>query len=257
MAVETVLITGASSGIGHQLARHFAADKSRLIVLSPDQDRLESVASQLRKEYGVDVQTLVMDLTDPTAPQAIFDQLTGQGIDVDVLVNNAGFGAQGHVVDLPIERQLNMIQLNVTAVTHLTRLFLPKMIERGRGGVLNIGSTGSYQPGPNAAVYYATKAFVLSFTEALAEELAGSKLHITCLTPGPTATGFGTDSGMADTVVFRFNLMNVVKVARMGYQGFRRGKVVVVPGMLNRFLILLVRLLPRVVVRKIVKRMQS
>ena len=194
MAIETVLITGASSGIGRQLAINFASDGSRLILLAPDQDRLESVASQLRADYQVDVQTLVKDLTDPAAPQMVFDDLNRQGIEVDVLVNNAGFGAQGCVADLPIERQLNMIQVNVTALTHLTRLFLPKMIERGRGGILNIGSTGSYQPGPNAAVYYATKAFVLSFTEALAEELAHTGIHVTCLTPGPTATGFGADS---------------------------------------------------------------
>jgi uncharacterized protein len=256
MPHETVFITGASSGIGLQLAKLFANDGSRLVLLSPDQERLEAVAEELRRTFGVEVLVLIKDLTDPAAPQAIFDQLASQGIDVDVLVNNAGFGALGHVVDLPVDRQMNMIQVNVMAVTHLTRLFLPKMVERNRGGILNLGSTGSYQPGPNAAVYYASKAFVLSFTEALAEELSQTNLHITCMTPGPTKTAFGADSGMETTLVFRYNSMDVVTVARLGHRGFRRGKVIVAPGIVNRFMTFLVRIVPRSVARKVVMAIQ-
>lgn len=257
MAAETVLITGASSGIGLELARRFAADRSRLVLVAlPDDGKLESVAKELRDQFGVEVFVLPKDLSDPAAPQAIFDQLAAEGIEVDVLVNNAGFGALGHVAELSVERQLTMLQVNVMAVTHLTRLFLPKMIERNLGGILNLGSTGSYQPGPNAAVYFASKAYVLSFTEAMAEELAGTRLHITCLTPGPTATGFGSHSGMSNTFLFVHNLMKPAEVARRGHRGFRRGNVIVAPGLINRFLTFLVRIMPRVVVRKVMSKLQ-
>jgi uncharacterized protein len=250
MASETVLITGASSGIGLQFARLFAADQSRLILVGRSQSNLESVAEALRRDDHAEVSWIAKDLTDPAAPQAIFDELASQGIDVDVVVNNAGFGSHGHFAELPLKKQIDMIQLNVMAVAHLTRLFLPKMIERNRGGILNLGSTGSYQPGPNAAVYFATKAFVLSFTEALAEELANTKIHVTCLTPGPTATNFGADSGMGATFLFRVNLMDSATVAQKGYRAFRRGKVLLIPGLLNKFLVFTVRLTPRVLIRK-------
>ena len=196
-------------------------------------------------------------MTDPAAPQAIFDQLTGQGHAVDVVVNNAGFGAVGPVASLPVERQMHMVQVNVVALTHLTRLFLPAMIERGRGGILNVGSTAGFQPGPNMAVYYATKAFVLSFTEALAEELVGSPVKVTCLAPGPTATGFGAVSGMEESLVFKLGTMDARSVAQAGYRGFRRGKVIVLPGLTNKLGAFSVRLGPRAVVRKLVKRLQG
>ena len=156
--------------------------------------------------------------------------MTGQGITVDVVVNNAGFGAMGTVADLPLDRQLEMIQVNVVALTHLTRLFLPGMIKRKRGGILNVGSTAGFQPGPNMAVYYATKAFVLSLTEALAEELVGSGIQVTCLAPGATATGFRTAAHMENALLFRLGTMDAKTVAELGYRGFRRGRVIVIPG---------------------------
>ena len=195
MSKETALVTGASSGIGLELARLFAADKSNLILVARSRDKLERLAEELQRDHNADVVVLPKDLTDPSAPRAIFDQLTGQNIDVDVVVNNAGFGSVGSVADLPLDRQLNMIQVNVTTLTYLTRLFLPGMIERGRGGILNVGSTAGFQPGPNMAVYYATKAFVLSFTEALAEELAGLEINVTCLAPGATENRFRSRLG--------------------------------------------------------------
>ena len=256
MSTETVLITGASSGIGLELARLFAADKSNLVLVARSQDKLETLAQELRRD-GVQVLVLPKDLTDPAAPQEIFDHLTSQGIAVDVVVNNAGFGAIGSVADLPVERQLDMIQVNVTALTHLTRLFLPGMIERGRGGILNVGSTAGFQPGPNMAVYYATKAFVLSFTEALAEELVGSGIKVTCLAPGATATGFGADSGMESPSCSGSGTMDAKTVAQVGYRGFRRGKVIVIPGLKNKLGAFAVRLGPRFVVRKVVKWLQG
>ena len=152
---------------------------------------------------------------------------------------------------------MDMIQVNVTALTHLTRLFLPGMIERGRGGILNVGSTAGFQPGPNMAVYFATKAFVLSFTEALAEELVGTKVKVTCLAPGPTATGFAAIAHEEDTLLFRMGLMDAKYVALLGYRGFRRGKVLVIPGAINKLGAFSVRLSPRRLVRKIVKRLQT
>ena len=150
-----------------------------------------------------------------------------------------------------------MIQVNVTALTHLTRLFLPGMIERGRGGILNVGSTAGFQPGPNMAVYYATKAFVLSFSEALAEELIGSGVKAICLAPGATATAFGADSGMEKSIIFKLGEMDAKTVAEVGYRGFRRGKVIVIPGLKNKLGAFAVRLGPRFVVRKLVKRLQG
>ena len=153
------------------------------------------MAADLRREHGVNVRVLAKDLADPQSPRAIFDCLAAEGVRVDVVVNNAGFGAAGSVATLPLERQLDMIQVNVAALTHLTRLFLPGMIEHRAGGVFNIGSTAGFQPGPYMAVYYATKAYVLFFSEALAEELLGSGVRVTCLAPGPTATEFATAAG--------------------------------------------------------------
>ncbi len=257
MSPETVLITGASAGIGWELARLFAADKCRLILVARRQEKLLELAEELRRNHGTEVTVLPRDLSEPGAPQAIFEDLSGRGLAVDVLVNNAGFGAMGSVAHLSLERQLAMIQVNVVALTQLTRLFLPCMVEHRRGGILNVGSTAGFQPGPNMAVYYATKAYVLSFSEALTEELRGTGLHVACLAPGPTATEFGTVSGMNESVVFKLGVMDAQAVAKAGYQGFRQGKALIVPGLLNRLGAFSVRLAPRSIVRKLVKQMQG
>ena len=257
MSPETVLITGASAGIGSELARLFAADKHRLILVARRQEKLALLAEELQRSYGVEVTVLPHDLSDPAAPQTIFDHLKENNLAVDVLVNNAGFGAVGSVAHLSLERQLSMIQVNVMALTHLTRLFLPAMIERQRGGILNVASTAAFQPGPNMAVYYATKAYVLSFSEALAEELHDTGLPVTCLAPGPTATEFGAVSGMNESLVFRLGVMDARAVALAGYRGFRQRKALVVPGPLNRLGAFSVRLAPRSLVRKLVKRLQG
>jgi uncharacterized protein len=257
MPQETVLITGASAGIGLELAHLFAANKSRLILVARRQEKLTALAEELHQSHGIEVTVLPHDLSDPAAPQAIFDDLTGRGLVVDVLVNNAGFGAVGSVAHLPLERQLKMIQVNVVALTHLARLFLPGMTERRRGGILNVGSTAGFQPGPNMAVYYATKAYVVSFSEALAEELVDTEVHVTCLAPGPTATEFGAVSGMNESLVFKLGAMNARAVAQAGYEGFRQGKALVVPGPMNKLGVFSVRLAPRSLVRKLVKRLQK
>ena len=257
MKDETTLITGASSGIGLHLARRFAADGSDLVLVARSEAKLNDLAGALRRQHGTAARVLPKDLSAPEAPQELFDALQADGVAVNVLVNNAGFGARGAVAELEAERQLAMIQVNVTTLTHLTRLFLPSMLERGRGGILNVGSTAGFQPGPKMSVYYATKAYVLSFTEGLAEEVAGTGVTATCLAPGATDTGFADEAGMEESRLFRFGTMTPETVARAGFDGFRAGKVIVVPGLQNKATAFSSRLVPRATVRKVAKFLQS
>lgn len=257
MAAETVLITGASSGIGWELAKLFASDNSNLVLAARREDRLEELSDLLKSEFGVDVFIMPTDLSKKTAPRQIFSKLRKEGIQIDVLVNNAGFGARGSVLELDTGLQMEMIQVNVAALTHLTRLFLPGFVERGRGGILNVGSLAGFQPGPNLAVYYATKAYVLSFTEALSEEITNPNIKITCLAPGPVRTEFGRKSELDDSLLFKLSLMDVEPVAKAGYEGFRKGKVIVIPGIKQKITPFMGRFIPRSLVRKIVKSLQS
>lgn len=254
---ETALITGASSGIGLELAQLFAADGANLILVARSEDKLRLLADELKTQYEITIHVIPKDLADPNAPQEIYDELQAGNIAVDVLVNNAGVGALGPVAELDTRRQVNMVQVNVTALTHLTRLFLPEMIQRNRGGILNVGSTAGFQPGPNMTVYYASKAYVISFTEGLAEELTESDLHVTCLAPGATVTSFGDDSGMGRSRLFKMGAMSAQSVARAGYDGLRQGKVLVIPGFSNQASVFLTRFTPRSLTRKIVKSLQS
>ncbi len=257
MSVETVLVTGASSGIGWELAKCFAADGCRMILLARKRQALEALAEELHRAHKTHAEVLPADLSEPAAPARIFGHLEAHGVRVDVLVNNAGFGARGGFAQLPLDRQLEMVQVNVTALTHLTGLFLPGMIARRRGGVLNVASTASFQPGPGMAIYYATKAYVLSFSEAVAEELAGTGVTVSALCPGPTATNFTAVAGERASDFFLRAAMPAEAVARAGHDGFRQGRFVVMPGFRNRLLALGTRLGPRSLVRKIAKRFNA
>jgi uncharacterized protein len=256
MPRETVLVTGASSGIGWELAKLFAANGSRMVLVARRMERLEALAAEIR-ENGGEAIPLVFDLLDPAAPQKLFDGLTAKNIDVDVLVNNAGFGGAGQIATLPLERQMGMIQLNIAALTHLTRLFVPKMIERRRGGVLNVGSIAGFQSGANQAVYCATKAYVLSFTEALAVELAGSGVTVSLLAPGLTDTEFVGVAKLKDSLLVRLGSMDAATVARVGHRAFRRGKIVAIPGFLNKLTVFFSTSMPRAWVRKVAGRLQA
>jgi uncharacterized protein len=251
MAHETVLITGASSGIGSELAKCFAADGCCLVLVARRGSALEALAEELRKNHKVDVRVMVTDLAQAEAPTQILGQLQHHGLKVDVLVNNAGFGAQGRFAELSLDRQLDMIQVNVTALTHLTRLLLPDMIKRGRGGILNVASTAAFQPGPYMAVYYASKAHVLSWSEALATELVGTGVVVTALCPGPTETGFADAAGMKDSLLFKMSRMSARTVAEIGHRALRQGRVVAITGYRNRMLAFCVRFSPRWMVRRI------
>lgn len=256
MSQETVLITGASSGIGRELASLFAADGSQLVLVARREDRLQQLASELESKHGTKSIVIAADLSQPESSERVFSTLQEQGVEVDVLVNNAGFGQLGRFAEIDLQRQLNMIQVNVAALVHLTRKFLPGMIERKRGAILNLGSTASFQPGPNVAVYYATKAFVLSFSEAISEEVSSSGVTVTCLCPGPTITEFGEDSKMHDTPVFQHNAMTVEAVAKAGYKALRRKKRLVIPGVVNNLLATSVRFTPRGVLLKVMTMLQ-
>ncbi len=257
MSNETILVTGASSGIGRELAKCFAAEGCNLVLVSRQGDALETLATELRKAFKVQATVFAEDLILPEAPARLFARLEKARTRVDVLVNNAGFGAQGKFAELDLQRQLDMVQLNITALVHLTGLFLPGMIKRRTGGILNVASTAAFQPGPGMGVYYATKAFVLSFTEAIAEELAGSGLNVSALCPGPTATNFGAAAGGKFRPIASKVSMTAEDVARMGHRDYRKGKVVAVSGARNKMLSLSVRLFPRSTVRKITKKLNA
>ena len=249
---ETVLITGASSGIGLELAKYFAADKCDLVLVARSTDALEKLAAELRGKFSIAVHVLTADLARPESPRNIFTELQGRGITVDVLVNNAGFGLHGGFAELPPARQLEMIQVNVASLVALTGLFLPGMVQRRRGGVLNVGSVAGFLPGPNMAVYYASKAFVQSFSEALCEELRGTGVTVTNLCPGPTETNFSRVARSHRVREAQAKKMSAAAVAAAGRQDFRRGKAVSVPGFSNKLLAMVPRLLPRAAVRKLV-----
>jgi short-subunit dehydrogenase len=249
------LITGASSGIGRALAHLFARDGYELVLVARRGAVLEELAAEMVRRYGGRARAVAADLSVPDGASLLHAELQRAGVAVDVLVNNAGFGMQGAFAALPPDRQLQMIHLNVTALTALTRLLVPSMLERGRGGVLNVGSTAGFQPGPFMAVYYATKAYVVSFSEALAEELAGSGLRVSCLAPGPTATGFAAEAGASGSRLFAEGTMSVDEVARVGYLAWQQGKPLVIVGSRNRLRAFAVRLLPRAFVLKAVRRL--
>ena len=249
---ETVLVTGASSGIGLELAKCFAADKSNLILVARNTAALESLAAELRREHKIEVHVITADLSKADAPASIFSELQGRGATVDVLVNNAGFGLHGSFGELPLVHQLEMIQVNVTALVALTRLFVPGMVQRRNGGILNVGSVAGFVAGPNMAIYYATKAFVQSFSEALFEEVRGTGVHVTDLCPGPTETNFSKTARGYRTREMQVSKMSAAAVAVAGHRAFRQNCCICVPGASNKLMAILTKLLPRVMSRKVV-----
>jgi short-subunit dehydrogenase len=254
----TALITGASGGIGLELARLCARGGHDLILVARNGPKLEELAKYLTGMYGVRTEIVVADLTDPNAPGAIMDEVAARGLGVDVLVNNAGFGDWGLFGRADLARQLSMIQVNVTALTQLTRLALPRMVTQRKGRILNVASSAGFVPGPLMAVYYATKAYVVSFSEAIGNELRGTGITVTALCPGPTRTGFAAGAGMSDSNLFNQpGVMAVEPVALAGYRGMMRGKAIVVPGLMNKLLIFSIRISPRWLVVRITRWFQE
>jgi len=256
--MPTALVTGASSGIGLELATLLARDRHDLVLVARSRERLEGIARGLTEEFSIVATVLALDLALPETPPEIARELDARGLLVDVLINNAGFGVYGLFRDTPLERELAMIQVNVAAPTHLAKLLLPGMLQRRRGRILNVASTAAFQPGPLMAVYYATKAYVLSFSEALANETAGTGVTVTALCPGPTITEFQKAAGLEATRLFKSPLvMKAPEVARAGYEGMMRGKRVVVPGAANLALVEALRFTPRRMVTATARRIQE
>lgn len=244
--MAAALITGASTGIGREFAHICARDGYDLVITARSQPRLESLASEIHQRTRRSVRIIVKDLSDPDAPRELFDQVSRAGISLDVLINNAGFGLVGRFWEIDEAAQMEMIRLNIGALTRLTRLFLPGFIERRRGGILNVASTAAFQPGPLMAVYYATKSYVVSFSEAIHNEAGDFGVTITTLCPGPTRTEFDKRAGASATKLFQSGrTMDARSVAEIGWNGFKRGKSLVTAGRLNALMAFLTRFASR------------
>jgi short-subunit dehydrogenase len=254
---RTALITGASSGIGLELAHLFAHDGYRLVLVARNRGALRQLADELQSRYSAEVRVSPKDLAHPASPGELFQELQEAGIVLDVLVNNAGFGGAGSFLRTDWNNEAEMMQVNIVALTHLTKLFLPQIRAR-EGKLLNVASVAAFLPGPFMAVYYASKAFVLSFTEALAEELSGTGATVTCLCPGPVETNFQKRAHIGDSRLLQSPLLlDVRAVARAGYRGMKRGKRLVIPGWKNRAMVQGLRLSPRRTATKIVGRLHK
>jgi short-subunit dehydrogenase len=240
---DWALITGASQGIGYEFTKLFAADGYPLVLVARDEPRLSQIASELSTKHGIQVRVLAKDLSKPSAPSEIFDELQREKISVGILVNNAGFGFQGPFLDLDWQKQSDLVQVNITALAHLTHLFAKPMLARREGRVLNVASTASFVPGPFMAMYYASKAFVESFSQALAEELAGTGVTVTAVCPGFTRSQFQARAGIQRAE--GFPMMEAGDVARLGYRGTMRGKRLVITGWMNKLLVWSSGMIPR------------
>lgn len=254
MAHQLALVTGASSGIGNALAQRIAADGVDLVLVARREDRLRALAAELPVETHV----VPLDLTRPEAPGELMAEIARFGRPVDVLVNNAGFGHAGAFAQAPLDKLLGMVDLNMRVLVELSRRVLPSLVERGHGGILNVASTAAFLPGPYVSVYYATKAFVLSLSEALTEECRGTGVTISALCPGPTTSEFGGVSGFDKTLLFRsVKRMSAERVSDIGWRGFRAGRRVVVPGWQNRLGAIGSQHGPRALLLPIVRRLQG
>ena len=256
MTATYVCVTGASSGIGLELAKLFAADRRNLILVARRKDKLEQLANQLSSRHNIEVHSCPLDLAKSDAPYLLSQQLGERDLKVDTLVNNAGFGLVGAFADLELSHQLEMLAVNVRALTELTHRMLPAMLASQSGNILNVASVAAYQPGPYMAVYYASKAFVLSFSHALRTELSNSGINVTCLAPGPTSSEFGSVSGLDRFRFFTTGALSAAAVAKSGYQGLLKRRAVVIPGARNTLMVNLVKHLPHSLTSKIVARIQ-
>lgn len=247
----TALVTGASSGIGRELSKLFAKDGYNLVLVARDEARMIKLGEELVGRYAVSPKIIAKDLALPDAAGELYDQLRSENIDVDFLVNNAGFGQWGKFHEVDHQTLYDMIAVNLTSLTKLTRLFLPDMIARGFGGLLNVASAAGYVSGPNSAVYYATKAYVIHLTEAIAEELKDTGVTVTVLCPGPTKTQFFKRSEAAGTRLEDIFPQEADKVAEIGYKALMRGRRNVIPSWFYKILIFGTRFMPRRLVTKV------
>ena len=256
--VQTALVTGSSGGIGLDLAECFAQNGYDLILTARSEGALKDAAERLARQHGITATPIALDLGAAGGGTRLAEQIARRGLTVDVLVNNAGYGHAGAFTSSNLDTQLGMIDLNDRALVELTYTYWDGMLARKRGGVLNVASTASFQPGPLMAVYYASKAFVLSFSEALWEEARGTGVHVSCLCPGPTASKFRERAGTGKTRLAQVSkVMSSVEVAQQGYRGFAENKRVVITGTRNATLARLVPFMPREMLLRMVRNIQS
>jgi len=239
--MSRAIVTGASGGLGLEFARLLAVDRYDLVLIARSGDKLEAIAAELRDRHGVSVETLAMDLSGPGAAAAVLARVP----ECDVLINNAGFATNGRFDEIADERIREEVILDVLTLTELTRAYLPDMRASGSGRILNVASTAGFLPGPFMAVYYAAKAYVISFSQAVAEESRGTGVTVTCLCPGATATGFATRARASETLLFKRHVADAASVALAGYRGMMRGRDLVIPGISNKLVPLAARLSPR------------
>jgi uncharacterized protein len=247
----TALITGASSGIGYELARLFARDGHHVVLVARRQDRLDALTDRLKSEYRIQATAIRKDLCVPGSAREVYDLVRQKNITIDYLVNNAGFIVYGTFAETGWSEELDMIQVNLVTLTHFTKLFLPDMIKRNSGRILNVGSTGSFGPAGFCSSYCATKAYVLSLSEAIAEELSGTAVTVTALCPGATATEFAEKPEVKSTYTHSHGVMSAERVAQKGYKAFMKGKRTVVPGFFNKWMVFSIRFTPRKTVARI------
>ena len=256
MSENYVLITGASEGIGRELAEVFAKKQYNLVLTARNEQKLKQIQIKLIHDYNIKVKIISADLALPESPQNIYDFLQKEKIHIDILINNAGFGEYGGFTEIEWQREKSMIQLNITALTELSKLFLPPMLEKNQGKIMNVASTAAFFPGPRMAVYYATKAYVLSFSEALSSEMSGKNITVTALCPGPTESQFSQRARLDSSRLFDNPLMHMMsskEVAEYGYNALMKGKCVAIPGMSNQLFTQSTRFSPRAAVRHIIR----
>lgn len=247
------LITGASGGIGYELALLAAADKKNLILVARSAARLQEISTQLITKYAIDVKIIVADLSKKQEVQNLINKTSNENMNVDVLINNAGFGDFGDFAEADLTKNLAMIDLNIAALTHLTHFFLQKMKTNKSGKIMNVASIAAFMPGPGMSVYYASKAYVLSFSEALSRELKGSGVSVTALCPGPTDSGFAAASGLGKSLMHRLMpAATPASVAKTGYKAMQKGKAIEIPGFINKLSTFSPRITPRSIVRSMI-----
>jgi len=247
---RTVLITGTTSGIGYELSRVFAEKGYNLVLVSRNEQKLRS-QKELLKKYGVNIYTISKDLSDPKTPEEIYSEVKSQDIHVDILINNAGFNESGLFCSTSLEKELQMLQVHIISLTHLTKLFLPDMIKNKYGKILNLGSTGSFAPCPLDAVYAASKAYVLNFSSAIRAELAGTGVTVSTLCPGATRTEFAKKADIDNTLLFKIFVMEPQKVAEIAYKKLMKNKKVIITGVYNKLLVSSVAITPGIILDKL------
>jgi short-subunit dehydrogenase len=256
--MATALITGASSGIGLELAKIHASKGDNLVLVARNKNKLDEIKVDLEKKYKVNVYTIEKDLSASNASQELYNETSNQSIRIDYLINNAGFGDFGMFTETDWNKELQMINLNITALTHLTKLYVSEMVMRKSGKIMNVASTAAFQSGPTMAVYYATKAYVLSFSEALANEVGDKGVTITTLCPGPTESGFQAAAAMEESALVKEKKLPTSKeVAEFAYASMIKGKTIAIHGLMNAIMANSVRFLPRKLVVKITRKLQD